>query len=216
MTAKTNKGFKGSLDFLIEIDKLKRMPRKVWVSLGVKNPETVMDHLYTLTLMAWVFGKDQKDIKMEKLLKMALCHEIASVKTGDLITPYNKVLPRNEEERKKVIEKWPRLSKKEKKEKYLKDYAKERRALKEITKTLDEPLADEMVSLFDEYKILSTKESRMLNQFNILAVLLEGLLRKQDGEDVSVDWLWESIYEKCDSDVCFDIMNELKRRFPQD
>lgn len=213
MTDKTNKDFESKLDFLIEIDKLKRMPRKVWVSLGVKNPETVMDHLYTLTLMVWLFGEDQKDIKMEKVLKMALCHEIASVKTGDLITPYDRVLPRNEEERKKVIEKWPRLSKDEKRKKYLSDYAKERKALKEITKNLNEPLANEMMSLFDEYKTLSTKESRMLNQFNVLAVLLEGLLRKRDGEDVSVDFLWESTYEKCDSDVCFDIINELKRRF---
>jgi len=213
MTDKTNKNFESELNFLIEIDKLKRMPRKVWVSLGVKNPETVMDHVGMLALMAWVFAREEKDIKMEKILKMALCHELASVKTGDLITPYGRVLPTNEEERKKVIEKWPRLSKKEKKEKHLKGYEKERNALMEMTKNLSEPLAHEMISLFDEYKTLSTKESRILNQLNVLAVLLEGLLRKKNGEDVSVDFLWESTYEKCDSDVCFGIMNELKRRF---
>lgn len=213
MTTQTNKDFVDYLDFFIEIDKLKRMPRKIWVSLGIKNPETVMDHLYKLTLMAWVFGKDQKGIKMEKILKMALCHEIASAQTGDLITPYGRTLPNNQKEKKKIIEKWPRLSKQEKKDKYLKDYEKEKKALKGMTKNLSKSVREDMMSLFDEYKTLSTQESRLLNQLNVLAVLFEGLLRKKDGANISVDFLWESAYEKCDSDICFDIMNELKRRF---
>jgi len=201
------------LDFLLEIRKLKRMPRKLWVSLGVKDPETVASHIFTLTLMAWIFGREQKTLNMEKLLKMALCHELPSVYTGDLITPYSRVLPKEKKARRKVFEKWPRLSKKEKEKKFSKDYKKEKTALQKLTSKLPEPLNEEIVQLFKEYKTTSTPEARFLNQLNVLAVLLQGLQYQKEDKDLPVDFLWEWAFEKCDNAACFDFMEILKQKF---
>ncbi|OIO45079.1 MAG: hypothetical protein AUJ24_00900, partial [Parcubacteria group bacterium CG1_02_36_42] len=50
-SAKEKKELKNILGFLLEIGRLKKMPRTLWVSLGVKNPETVAGHLFTTALM---------------------------------------------------------------------------------------------------------------------------------------------------------------------
>jgi len=201
------------LDFLLAIGKLKKMPRKLWASLGVQNPETVAGHAFSVVLMGWVFGKEKKMLNMEKLLKMAMCHEIPAVYTGDLITPYSRALPETKEERRKVFEKWPRLSKKEKVEKFLRDFEREKAVLRQLTQKLPKFLREEMIQLFEEYKMTSTPEARFINQINVLAVLFQALQYQKEDKSVPIDFLWEWAFEKCDNTTCFDFMEELKRKF---
>ncbi|MBZ9578742.1 HD domain-containing protein [Patescibacteria group bacterium] len=201
------------LDFILEIGKLKGMPRTLWVSLGVENPETVASHIFTVSLMAWIFGQKKKKLSMEKLLKMALCHDIPAVYTGDLITPYSKILAKDEKERRKIFQKWPRLLRKEKQRKFLKDYKKEKIALKKLTLRLKAPLRKEIIQLFDEYKTASTPEARFLNQLNVLAVLLRALLYQKEDKSLLIDWLWEWAFEKCEDPVIFEFIEELKKKF---
>ena len=114
MKKKTKTDFKNILDFIIETGKLKKMPRTIWSLMGVKDPEKISGHIFSLTLIAWVLGKQDKSLNMEKLLKMSFCHEVAAVYTEDLITPYRKVSLKDTQEGKKIFEKWPRLFQKEK------------------------------------------------------------------------------------------------------
>ena len=62
---KKQKELENILDFLLEIGKLKRTPRLYWTIRGVKNPETVSGHIFTLSLMAWLFGRDKKLIAVQ-------------------------------------------------------------------------------------------------------------------------------------------------------
>jgi len=201
------------LDFLLEIRKLKRMPRKLWVGLGVRDPETVASHIFTLTIIAWILGKENKALDMEKLLKMALCHELPAIYTGDLITPYGRVLPKAKEARLKVFEKWPRLSRKEKENKFARDYKKEKLALQKLTRKLPNSPKKEILQLFDEYKTVSTPEARFLNQLNVLVVLLQGLQYQKKDKNLPVGFLWEWAFEKCDNSICLAFMEELKKKF---
>ena len=210
---KTKKEFKELTDFLMKLEGLKKMPRKVWSLMEIEGPETVAGHIFSLTFMAWLFGKDQKRINMEKLLKMALCHEIVSIYTGDLITPYRKVSSKNKKDAKKIFQKWPRLFKKEKQRKFLKDYKKERKALQKLVKKLPSSLKEEMIELFDDYKTLKSAEARFLNQLNVLAVLLQGLQYHQADPSVSIDFLWEWAFEKCDDNICLYLTEEFEDRF---
>ncbi|MCD6402361.1 HD domain-containing protein [bacterium] len=207
------KELNGILDFFLEIGKLKRFPRKLWVQLGIENPETVAEHIFTLALMAWIFGNKEKNLKIEKLLKMALCHEIPSVYTGDLITPYERVLFNTKKGRRKVFEKWPRLTKKEKEKNFLKDYKKEKKALKKLTKSLPQGLREEIISLFDEYKTTQSAEARFLNQLNVLAVLFQELCYRKEDKGLPIGFLWEWAFEKCDNKMCLEFLEELKRQF---
>ena len=210
---KKQKELENILDFILEIGKLKRMPRTIWVSLGVENPETVAGHIFTVSLMAWVFGQQKKKLSMEKLLKMALCHDIPAVYTGDLITPYSKILAKDEKERRKIFQKWPRLLRKEKQRKFLKDYKKEKTVIKKLTLKLKAPLRKEIIQLFDKYKTASTPEARFLNQLNVLAVLLRALLYQKEDKNLPIDWLWEWAFEKCEDDVIFEFIEKLKKKF---
>jgi len=207
------KGLEGILDFIWNVGKLKHLPRKLWVQLGVKNPESVAGHCFTLALMAWVFGKEKKELDMGKLLKMALCHELPSVYTGDLITPYGRILPRAKKERKKIFIKWPRLSKKEKEKKFLEDYQKEKTALKKLTQKLSSSTREEILQLFDEYKTASSAEARFLNQLNVLAVLFQALLYQKEDKDLPIGFLWEWALERCDNKKCLDFLEALKNKF---
>lgn len=197
------------LDFILEIGKLKKMPRTIWVSMGVKNPETVAGHIFTVSLMAWVFGQGKKELHMKKLLKMALCHEIPSVYTGDLITPFRKTPEKGRE----IFQKWPRLSRKEKRKVFYGDYKKEKKALRKLTLKLKPSLRKEIIQLWDEYKIASTPEAKFLNQVNVCAVLLQAFLYQKKDKDLPIDWLWEWAFEKCTDPVSLEFIEELKKKF---
>jgi 5'-deoxynucleotidase YfbR-like HD superfamily hydrolase len=199
------------LDFILEIGKLKKMPRTIWVSMGIKNPETVAGHVFTTTLMTWVFGFERKEIDFEKSLKMALCHEFPSVYTGDLITPF--ILPKEEKEKRKVFERWPRLEKKEKEKIFFEDYQKEKKAIEKLTQKLEQNLKKEIIGLWEEYKMNLTPEALFVNQINVLAVLLEALLYQKKDKNLPIGWIWEWAFEKCECPTILKFLEELKEKF---
>ena len=43
---KTKAEYNGLVEFLLKVEELKKMPRKVWALMGIDNPETVDGHLY--------------------------------------------------------------------------------------------------------------------------------------------------------------------------
>jgi len=200
------------LVFLLEVGKLKRMPRLYWLIRGVKKPETVASHIFTLSLMAWIFGREKKELDMEKLLKMALCHELSAVYTGDT-TPYDRILVEDKKERKKVLEKMVHLSRKEKKWIFVEDYKTEKKALERLTSKLGSNLKKEIIQLWREYRLRSTPEGRFLSQLNVLAVLLQGLLYEKKYKKFSTAPLWELAFEICDDPITIQLMEEMKKKF---
>jgi 5'-deoxynucleotidase YfbR-like HD superfamily hydrolase len=207
-----NKKLASILDLLLKIGKLKRMPRLYWVLREIKNPETVASHIVTLAIMAWIFGKERKELNQEKLLKMALCHELSAVYTGDT-TPYDRILPKNENERKKVLKKMIRLSKKEKEWIFLADYKAEKKAIEKLTKKLDSSIKREILQLWHDYRTRVSPEAKFLSQLNILAVLLQGLLYEKKYKEFSAAPLWEWAFENCDDEICVSLMDEMKKKF---
>jgi len=109
-------GMDATIKFFIEIGKLKKMPRRGWVIRGVKNPESIAEHSFRATIMAWILaGYKNKKINMEKLLKMALVHDLCEIYAGD-ITPYDSILPKDNEAKKELLKTWPRFTEKQKKD----------------------------------------------------------------------------------------------------
>jgi putative hydrolase of HD superfamily len=207
---KEDKELENILDFIFKINKLKKMPRTIWVSMGVKNPETVAGHTFTTTLMTWAFGIERKEINLEKSLKMALCHEFPSVYTGDLITPFS--LPKGGEKI-KIFERWPRMPKIKKEKIFFEDYQKERKAIEKLTVKLEPDLKKEIVGLWEEYKMNLTPEALFVNQINVLAVLLEALLYQKKDKNLPIGWIWEWAFEKCECPIILKFLEELKEKF---
>lgn len=200
------------LEFLIEIGQLKRLPRLYWKLRNVKKPETVAEHIFTLAIMALVFGGQKKQLNQEKLLKMALFHETTAIYTEDTIPFYNK-LPKNKKERDKVFETFPKLLKKAKTSKFFKDYKQEASAIKKIVAGLEPALQKEFMNLWQEYRNRSGLEGRFLSQLNVMAILLRALLYKKEDKSFSVNAIWEWAFRICDDPFCCELMDELKRKF---
>lgn len=73
------------LSLAISAGKLKQIKRKGWIRAGIERVESVAEHSYRTAFMAMLIG-DKLKLDVEKMIKMALLHDIAECITGD-ITP---------------------------------------------------------------------------------------------------------------------------------
>lgn len=74
------------LSLAINAGRLKKIKRRGWIRVGIEEVESVADHSYRTTLIAMLIG-DRLKLNVEKMIKMALLHDIAECITGD-ITPH--------------------------------------------------------------------------------------------------------------------------------
>jgi len=76
------------LEFLEEIERLKFIPRSGWQYYGIKEPESVAEHSFLVAFLSLIVGlkliKEGKKLNLEKMLIMALVHEIGEVRIGDI------------------------------------------------------------------------------------------------------------------------------------
>ena len=141
-------------DFLKTIIKLKTIPRQGWINkLGIKDPESVADHCYSMAAMAMLFS-DLKKLDTRKIIKMTLLHDLAEAITGDLT---------------------PEDTTKSKKEKM------ENRAMKKILANLPKSLKSQYAKLWTEYQQNNTKEAKLLHQIDKLEMALQADSYKKSG-----------------------------------
>lgn len=98
------------VDFFNNIINLKNVKRKGWIDkIGIKNPESVADHSYSMTLMAMIIS-DLQGLNTNKIVKMSLLHDLAESKIGDF-TPEEiskeRKLELENNEMNKLLEKLP-------------------------------------------------------------------------------------------------------------
>jgi putative hydrolase of HD superfamily len=77
-------------DVLIEALALKALPRAGWLRAGVQKPESVAAHSWGV---AWLVANlCPAELNREKALMIALVHDLAEVRVGD-ITPHVQPMP---------------------------------------------------------------------------------------------------------------------------
>ena len=126
-----------------KVGELKNIKRAGWVRAGIPNCESVADHSFRCIFLAMMLGNDL-DLNSEKLLKMAVVHDIAECVVGD-ITPYDGI------------------SKDEKKEKEL-------MALKELF--TDIPRAKQYMDIWTEYEAQISPEAKIIKNIDKLEMVL--------------------------------------------
>lgn len=150
------------IKFFIEVGKLKRLHRSGWVIDNVKNPESVAEHSYRLALFVLVLGEGRTDIDVDKAVKMALIHDIAESKTGDIVIKekwnYSNRIPKG---------KFSKITAKEK-------FELEKNAFKGISSILGEQ-GEEYFKLWQEFEGGKTNESRFVNQLDNLETVLQAM-----------------------------------------
>jgi putative hydrolase of HD superfamily len=74
---------KNIVNLLFEARILKKIPRSGYHFLGAGN-ESVAEHSFIITFIAWVMAKIEPDIDALKLISMCLLHDLCEARTGDL------------------------------------------------------------------------------------------------------------------------------------
>jgi len=201
------------LDFIIQIGKLKAISRKGPILIGIKDPETVAEHAFRVAAMAWILGEEKKvNFNMERILKMALIHDISEVYVGD-ITPYDGILPKDKKDWPELFDKWPRFSKGEKKKMALEKQKREKESLRKLTADLPRDLRDELKGLWLDYRQGSTREARFVKQVNRMETLLQALEYGKENKVRPFKSWWIGSGEQVDDSLLVKFMEELANRF---
>lgn len=205
---------KDILNFLIKIGELKRMPRTGWVLRKIKNPETISGHTFRMAFMAWFLGEEKK-LNLSKVIKIALIHDICEVYAGD-ITPYHPILPKDKRKWKKLTEKWPRFSQKEKQAFSHNKYKKEKRALEKLITKLPARLKSEIKNLWLDYEKGLTPEGRFIRQLDRVENLLQALEYWTKKKTFAIESWWAQVEELIDDPILIKFIKALENRFRQE
>lgn len=133
-------------NFFYLVLELKKIPRKGWKEkVGIDKPESVADHSYGTAIMSMVFS-DIMNLDTEKILKMALLHDLAESITGDFMP--NEI----SREHKKIIE---------------------NEAMDEILLKLPANVVKSYRKIWKEFQEEKTKESSLLHDIDRLEMSLQ-------------------------------------------
>jgi putative hydrolase of HD superfamily len=98
------------LKLLDDVMALKRVPRSGWITYRISkyDVESVSSHTYSVAVIAFVMSETvrltNREIDMEKVLKMALLHDLSESMTFDISKAYLRYLGRNGEKIKRHLE----------------------------------------------------------------------------------------------------------------
>ncbi len=203
---------KNILNFLIEVGKLKRLPRRGWVINQIKNPESIAEHIFRSAIMVWILGYKKGGINIEKLIKIALIHDLCEIYAGDT-TPYDSVLPKNKKKLRELMKTWPRFSNYEKREQAIKKYKKENKALKKLISKLPPKLKKEINKLWLDYEKGLTPEGRFFHQADRMENFLQAYeyWKKYKNPPLGPWWLWAR--EFFDDPTLLEFMKVLDKKF---
>ena len=123
------------LEFIVEIDKLKAVTRKV-KPLGVDRYENPAEHSWQIALLAWSLEAfAAKPAQIDRVIKLLLVHDLGEIDTGDTMAFVTEGIA----ERKVA----------------------ERAAVERIFGLLPRNRRDEMLSLWQEFEDETTPEARL-------------------------------------------------------
>lgn len=170
-------------DFFYLVSELKKIPRKGWISkVGIEHPESVADHSYGTAVMAMILSDSQK-LDTEKILKMALLHDLAESITGDFMPE--------------------EISKENKK-------VAEEDAMKEIFSKLPNNLAEQYEKIWQEYTHAITKESILLHEIDKLEMAIQAAKYSSEGfSNEKLSLFVESAKKEIKSKELLDILDTL-------
>lgn len=88
-----------SVDFFLELDLLKLVERKTYINRGTRR-ENSAEHSWHLALACWSIAEQFKlNISQEKVIKLALIHDLGEIDAGDTFLYSSNRATANEDER---------------------------------------------------------------------------------------------------------------------
>jgi len=140
--------------FFQKVLELKNVPRQGWKEkLEIINPESVAEHSYSTAVISMILS-DLEGLNTEKIIKMALLHDLAESITGDII-PDN--MAKNEKVRKENI------------------------AMKQILKNLPDKIAEPYFEIWNDYQKKISEEAILLHDIDKLEMAFQAKFYQKNG-----------------------------------
>jgi len=177
---------KNLIEFVMLVGTLKNIKRHGWVLKGIKNVESVADHIFRVAIMSMIFSAGTK-LDVNKMIKMALIHDIGEAIVGDVIYEHG-------------IKRIGPLKIKN---------ADERNAVKEIFKNLKK--REHYLSLWEEFIAQDTEDARFVKRIEKLEMAMQALEYQKQGYDSALfDEFWENAWKYIKGTSLENILQELE------
>ncbi|MBS7626374.1 HD domain-containing protein [Candidatus Bathyarchaeota archaeon] len=141
--------FESVLRFIHDVGRIKSVIRTGWrEKVGIEKPESVADHIYRTAVISMIIS-DLEGFDTEKVLRMALLHDLAEAVTGDL-TPTKKEMytPSNFMEL-------------------------EEEAIRKILSNLPENLSNRYLSIWREMRDSESEEAKLVRSVDKLEMAIQ-------------------------------------------
>jgi putative hydrolase of HD superfamily len=161
------------IGFFLEASTLKRMPRTGWLLRGVPHVESVAEHSYSTVLVALALtdllcagGGPECDIDLERVLLIALLHDLAEVRLTDLPLAALRLIPPP-----------------------VKSQA-EAAAISDLLAPF--PTGDRFAAIWQEFEDSSSPEGRLVRDADKLEMMIQCLRYEQAGSR-GLDEFWQAM-----------------------
>ncbi len=166
--------------------RLKRLKRTGWLDRGVPpdRAESVADHIFRTALLAWLAAGADPSLDRDRMLKLALIHDLAEAISGDP-APYRpgELPPEGDREAHRAFFSVRHLRSAED---ATAKHAAERAAIVEMLEPLPFGLRDELHGLWDEYEAQASPEARFVKEADRLEAYLQSREYLQHNPDLPV------------------------------
>lgn len=165
------------------LQQLKRTKRTGWLDRGIPPDETesVADHTLMTALIAWFMALDDPDLDADRVLKLAVIHDLAEAIVGDR-PPYEPhEIPKDDPEALRAFFNVRRVASPEAQ---AEKHQAEMEAAKEIFGHLPDSIRGEVRSLWEEYEARSTPEARFVKDVDRLEAFLQARTYQREHPDV--------------------------------
>lgn len=166
--------------------RLKQLRRTGWLDRGlpVAEVETVAAHLYRTALLAWLAAAGDPSLDRDRVLKLALIHDLAEAITGD-------PAPYRPEEIPPVSDPAARQAFFSVRHRRTAGDARRKRAAEDaaftaITRGLPDAIHDELSDLWREYEAGMTPEARFVKEADTLEAYLQSREYLRDASELPV------------------------------
>ncbi len=151
----TNRAANFVLAFQDRVQRLKGIRRRGWINAGLSDSESVADHSFACAMLSMIVG-DSCGLNTERLIRMALLHDLPESITGDLTPLQKRTLG-------------PQF------------VARERRAANAALSSLPPRTKRKYLSLIDEYRKQRSAESRVVRDIDKIEMSIQALAYIDEG-----------------------------------
>lgn len=173
--------------FLTRVQDLKRVKRRGWIDRGVPlaEVESVADHSWATALLAWLTALDATGLDANRVLHLAMIHDLAEVIVGDE-PPYTADELPDPADREALRTFFSRRHVRSVEGKAAKRLAEDA-AFRDLVADLSPALKDHLLGLWHEYEAQATPEARFVKQADTLEAFLQSRHYLARDADLPVD-----------------------------